>query len=86
MQPEEFQALKHLRTATGPRSCCGDEPCVHAALHKGGWYCRGTLQFTGAHLALGSHPERVVCDEFTPFAPGPNPGPLDDLCQKFKAY
>jgi hypothetical protein len=43
-----------------------------------------TLQFGGSHLALGDNPDRVVCDKHTPYAPGPNPGPFDDLGANFR--
>ena len=86
MQPEEFSERFHVRPATGPCSCTGETPCVHSALHKSGWYCRLTLQFGGSHLALGDNPDRVVCDRHTPYTPGPNPGPLSELGQRFRAY
>ena len=76
MTPEEFNARNHIRHATGPRACTGDEPCVHAA-EDGAcrWYCRLTLQTSGNRLALGAHPERVVCDLHAPFRVNPFPDP-----------
>lgn len=84
MQPEEFQQVYRVRNTDGPCSCTGETPCVHSALHRGAWYCRLTLQTGGAHLALGVDPDHLVCDRHTPFVPGPNPGPLDDLCANFR--
>ena len=76
MTPEEFQSLYHVRRASGPRSCTGDSPCVHAA-EDGAcrWYCRASMTVNGNRLALGPRPEGVVCDLHAPFRVNPFPDP-----------
>ena len=87
MIPEEFNARNHVRTANGLRSCTGDEPCMHAACDEvGRWYCRLTLTTRGDRLSLGPRPERVTCDKHAIYTPGPNPGPLSELGERFRAY
>lgn len=89
MNEDEYFHVRNCRKADGPRSCTGDEPCIYAAcMGSGRWYCMHPEVCTpaNAHAFPVPNPDNTICDNYKPSVPGPNPMPLDDLCQKFRAY